>query len=112
MTMSEDTSNDTNDLRAAHLASGRPRFSVSIRVGGVRTETWTDDRDAALTEHSAAAARPEVESVLTFDNEAVDMIAAHFWSDGRTYEEIAADCDAAIDAWISRGLAEHAGLAE
>jgi hypothetical protein len=93
MTPFLDNSDDANALRAAHLASGRPRYSVSIFAGGVRTEPWIDDRDAASAEHNRAAAREEVECVLTFDNYGLDMIAIYF-SDGW---KPAAERDAARD---------------
>jgi hypothetical protein len=106
MTTFNDNSDEAKALRARHLASGRPRYSVSTFIGGGRTETWTNDRDEALAQHGVAAARPEVESVLTFDNYALDMIAMHFLSDGGTYEEIAADGDAAVEAMVGGRLAK------
>ena len=107
MTQFHDNSDQANALRAAHLASGRPRYSVSTFADGVRSEHWTFDRDEALAQHQAAAARPEVTHVLTFDNLALDMIAMHFTSDGKSYVEIAADADAAIDVMFERWLAEE-----
>jgi len=106
MTQFQDNSDQAKALRAAHLASGRPRYSVSWFEAGMRSEHWTSDRDAALAKHGVVAARPDVTHVLTFDNLALDMIAMHFTSDGRSYAEIAADADAAIDTMFDRWLAE------
>ena len=101
----ENNTDEANALRAAHQASGRPRYSVSWFEAGVRSEHWTNDRDAALAEHGVAAARPEVTQVLTFDHLEPDMVAMHFLSDGRCYAEIAADADTAIDGMFDRWLA-------
>ena len=107
MTQFQDNGDQAKALRAAHLASGRPRYSVSWYEAGARCEHWTNDRDEAVVEHGVVAARAEVTHVLTFDNLALDMVAMHFTSDGRSYEEIAADADAAIDVMFDRWLAEE-----
>lgn len=107
MTRFQDNSDQANALRAAHLESGRPRYSVSWFEAGARSEHWTSDRDEAVAEHGVVAGRGEVTHVLTFDNLALEMIAMHFTSDGRSYEEIAADADAAIDVMFDRWMAEE-----
>ena len=105
MTQFHDNSDLAKALRASHRASGRPRYSVSWFEAGARGELWTSDRDAALAEHGIAAGRSNVTQVLTFDNLALEMIATHFLSEGRSYEEIAADADTAIDTMLDRWLA-------
>ena len=102
----QDNSDQANASRAAHRASGRPRYSVATFADEGRSEHWTDDRDAALSVHQMAAARPDVGQVLTFDHLELEMVAMHFLSDGKSYEEIAADADKLIDARFDRWLAD------
>lgn len=96
-----------HDLIEAHRASGQPRYSVTLylaRGGFIRR--WTNDRDEALAEHGAVTKNPDMRWAITFDHLGLDSIAVDFPPDGKTAEQLRAECDAALDAMMERWEAE------
>lgn len=94
-------------LIEAHIASGQPRYSIMLKlVGGGYIRRWTNDHDAAVTEHAAAATEPAMVSVITFDHLGLDTVAMTFAEHGKTPQQLKAESDAGIDAMIERWLLE------
>jgi hypothetical protein len=84
MTIGPDHTQDPiNDrLRAAHIATGEPRYSLQMdRLGGGYVRRWSNDRGQALQWHRDAAADPKMKAVFCFDHIAIDMLAFDFAAD-------------------------------
>ena len=95
------------EMIEAHRASGQPRYSVTLylaRGGFIRR--WTNDRDEALVGHGMAAKTPDMRWAITFDHLGLDAIAVDFPPDGKTAQQLKAECDAALDAMLDRWDAE------
>jgi hypothetical protein len=91
------------ELIAAHVASGQPRYSITLHLaGGGLIRRWTSDQDAALIEHGLAKAAAGMERVVTFDHLEIDSLAVDTVAHGKTAQQLRAECDAALDAMIDR----------
>ncbi|EJL38464.1 hypothetical protein PMI01_00031 [Caulobacter sp. AP07] len=93
----------TADLRAMHVATGQPRYGVRLDLlNGGFIRRWSDDRQDALDLYRQALADPAMKAVFCFDHIDIEMLAFDFRPAGRSYEQIKADSEAAIDrilAW-------------
>ncbi|AZS19210.1 hypothetical protein [Caulobacter sp. FWC26] len=95
------------ELIEAHIASGQPRYSVTLHLArGGFIRRWSNDRDEALAEHGAAIKSPDLGWAVTFDHLGLDSIAVDFPPDGKTAEQLRAECDAALDAMLDRWAAQ------
>lgn len=93
------------DLAAAHLASGKPRYSIYLRLAdGGFIRRWTDDRDDALAQHANAVADRNMDQVITFDHLGIHSLAVDFAPHGQSAAQLEAESDEAIDRMIDRYL--------
>ena len=95
------------ELIEAHVASGQPRYSVTLylaRGGFIRR--WINDREEALAEHGVVTRSPDMRWAITFDHLGLDAIAVDFPPGSKTAEQLKAECDAALDAMLERWEAE------